>query len=107
MATLRANGDTVAELVYYGNVQSDGAEADAMTRRNRYTYRAMSSGVMLRKVDSWLNWGTGQGEMYYPGNWKRSGKVKAEIRGNVAEIRNRMQSWADDLRNRGLDAEIS
>ncbi len=100
MATLKCNGEILAELVAEKH-QSDGAEADAMTLRRRMTYRVMESGFVLRKDDTWSDYGFGNGEQYHAGSWKRAGKTKAPLMADRTALLAAMNQWADALKAKG------
>jgi len=106
MATLKSNGNLLVEMKV-SKFTSDGAEGDPMTKREVLTYRAMSGGWMLRKIDVWLDYGLGSGEEKIRGVWRRHSKIKKELLSDKRELFNRMQTWADNLRLKGFDAEIS
>lgn len=106
MAKLSSNGKALAELIACKRT-TDNADADAMTRTTKATYRVMESGFVLKKVDSWLDFGFGKGEEYFPGTWKRFGKVKPALLQNSTALFNAMQKWCDELIEKGWDAEIS
>lgn len=106
MAKLSANGNVLVELIAVKQY-SDGADADAMTKTRKVTLRAMSSGFVLKKTDFKLNYGIGKKDEYYPGNWKRSGKIKQDLMNDKNKLFEAMLNWQTDLRDKGWEAEIS
>ena len=106
MATLKANGNILVELKAV-KFFTDGADGDRMNKEHKITYRAMSSGYVLKKTDLKVDYGMGTGYTTIPGTWKRHGKIKADLLGNKAALFNGFQTWADQLTAKGWDAEIS
>jgi hypothetical protein len=106
MAKLKSNGETLFEMKAV-RFFTDGADGDAMTKEHKITYRAMSSGFILKKTDIRCNYGMGGNDKYYPGTWKRAGKIKADLLNDKPALFNGMQRWADQLTAKGWDAEIT
>ena len=105
MAKLKSNGETLVEMTAF-RIFTDGADGDTMTKEHKITLRAMSSGIVLKKTDVRCDYGFGNGAKYYPGTWKRLGRIKANLLNDKPALFNSMQAWADDLRNKGWDAEV-
>jgi hypothetical protein len=107
MATLRSNGKCIVEMRVYRS-RTDGADGDEMTMNTVTIYRAMSSGKVLKKSNGIFNYGVNGTHQKCTGHWLVCGKIKAELvnKGNSA-IFEAMQSWADQLRDKGMDVEIS
>lgn len=106
MATLRANGEKLFELTAT-KFFTDGAEGDPMTKEHKVTFRAMSSGYVLKKTDVKTNYGFGGDAKLYAGTWKRHAKIKKELMGDQSALFAAMQRWADQLIAKGWDAEIA
>jgi hypothetical protein len=105
MARLKNNGECLVEMRVYRH-DTDNAEADEMTRDTVTIYRAMSSGKILKKTQSTIDYGMGGKPEKYSSNWTVKGKIKSTLNGKQ-EIFDAMQLWADRLRQKGLCAEIS
>jgi hypothetical protein len=65
----------------------------------------MSSGKLLKKRNSTIDYGMGNPSKY-TGHWTVAGTIKKTLTDKAA-IFNAMQSWADQLRQKGLDVELS
>ena len=87
--------------------RTDGAEADAMTCTDVYTFRAMTSGYILKRHDTTICLGIGGAGSRHAGEWKRHGKIKRELLGDNRRVFEAMQSWADGLVAKGYDAEMT
>ena len=107
MATIKANGDCIVEMKVYRH-KTDNADGDPMTSEMTTTYRAMSSGKILKKTSGIFDYGTGGNPSKMAGHWTVCGKIKADlVQAGKSAIFEAMQSWADKLRDKGLDVEIS
>ena len=113
MATLKRHGEVLSEMIACWQ-QSDGADGDPMTRTIRKTYRIMSDGQTLVRSDVRTDYGTGGNPEWHNGTWKlmlrkdgKPTKVKAEMLADNGQLMDGMQTWADGLRAKGWDAEIS
>jgi hypothetical protein len=112
MATIRANGECLAEMKIYRS-RTDNADGgvgsiDEMRIDTVTTYRAMSSGKMLRKISSVIDYGTGGNPTHAPGHWTVCGRVKPSLlTAGRRAVFAAMQAWADELRQKGLDVEMS
>lgn len=106
MATLKANGEVLVKMSC-SRISRDNAEGDEMTRETVITYLFMSSGWTLKKTDSRLDFGLGDGPKYYPGTWKRHKRIKSGLIEDKKALFEAVQQWADGLRAKGWDAEIA
>jgi len=106
MATLKANGDCLVEMILH-RTTTDGADGDEMRLMERKTYRAMSSGYTLKKRDVFCDYGLGSETKWHTGVWKRCGKIKAALLADRAALFEGFQAWADQLREKGWDVELS
>ena len=106
MAKLTSNGTVLAEMVSEREC-NDGADADQMTLRWRITRRAMSSGFILVKRDTWSDYGFGNGPTYHAGTWKRDGKIKAHLLSDQAALVAALELWASALRKNGWTAQVN
>lgn len=104
MAKLSSNGKCICEMKVYSK-KTDRADGDAMTQETTTTYRAMSSGKILKNLVVVTDYGMGAPTRNNYG-WKVKGKIKETLKTN-SEIISAMQSWCDQLSTRGYDAEIT
>lgn len=87
--------------------RTDGADADTMTMTERKIVRAMSSGYTLNRFDVQADYGFGAVVKWHNGEWKRGGKIKAHLMLNRSALFSAFQEWADGLRGKGWDVELS
>ena len=102
MATLKANGSAISEMVLSRVI--DKTE-DSYTEKETY-FRAMSSGHILRKVKM-RHYVDGMLFDTYEGTWKRHRKIKKELVGHNDKIKNAMSAWSEQLNQLGHDTEIT
>ncbi len=106
MAKLSANGDCIIEMRSERR-QTDGADADEMSLTTRTTRRAMTSGYVLVRTDVLADYGTGGTPRWHNGTWKRNGKIKAALMANHDALKAAFHAWADQMRAKGVDVEVS
>lgn len=105
MASLSKNGTVLASLVCRKTREEPGDESGSYTTQ-KIEYRAMSSGVMLKKVSAVAvcdEMPIGR----YSGDWKRAGKVKANLMSDRDALRAAMDAWAADLRAKGYETTVT
>ena len=78
-----------------------------MTLTKTITYRAMSSGYVLKRIETVTDYAIGGTPSRSTSGWKRAGKIKAHLMQNRSALFDAMAEWADQLREKGWDAEIS
>lgn len=105
MATLNKNGVEIARIEFE-RVRTDGADADPMTCVEQITYSLRSNGVTLKRNRSHQDYGFGSGPQWYGGGWKRAGKIKAGLVGNVQALREALQAWAEAMFAKGWTASF-